>query len=157
MDRVSDFFFFIHKILIFPKNGASEGATIFLQNSDSPEKWGERRSTFFFKERKVTLTWFEDGGKQRCLQTKMKRQKNKTIGAAPPPQKKMEWRKKLNHGKIEAANPSFIKLICRGLSSGYAVAGAELSWCQTTSDVTNRKILFKVSPHKFIRAYHYKV
>ena len=42
-ERANDFFF-LKKNSIFPKNGASEEATIFFQKNDFPQNWGERRS-----------------------------------------------------------------------------------------------------------------
>ena len=43
-------------ILISLKKGASEDDNFFFQKTDSPQKWGERRSDFFFKESNITLT-----------------------------------------------------------------------------------------------------
>ena len=59
--------FFSKKILISPKNGASEEATIFyFKNIDSPQKLSERRRIFSFQRKKRNIDVIL-GGKKKLL------------------------------------------------------------------------------------------
>ena len=119
--------------LISSKNGAREEAKLFCLHRTRD---------------------FQAGKKNRCLQTKMERRNKKIIikkiGAS-----KKKWSSELffiknfNHGKIEAANPSPIKLICCSMiiskQTGY------IKRCTVFAIIETKMLAYPCISYAFIR------